>query len=592
MNAAACVFLHRIDRNGSLPLMAARFENISAPRPTRESLAAGRDAVLALMEAGAWAQALSTMDQDRRDYARWSALVHLAFSRNTAEVEAKAERSYADSLAPFAQDCEVTLKRRVLAHPDRASILPLLAPPYGEHVLALWEADITTFIPAIADDLEQESKLEADYTELLAAARLEIGGQTVNLSGLAPYAEHADRAIRHEAETVRWQYFADHGERLDGIYDALVRLRHGMARKLGDENFIALAYRRLRRTDYGPEDVARYRDAVAEKVTPLVARLLEARRQEHGWDRLRFWDEALVDPRGNPKPLGGVEVLGEAAQSLFDAMDAHLPGGDAKGIGACYRLMRAGGFMDLDNRSGKAGGGFCTSFPTQSDGMPYIFANFTGTHHDIGVFTHEMGHAFQNYASRTLPGIDLLWPTYEAAEIHSMSLEFLTWPGIGKLVGEDEAERYRRMHLIQSLAFLPYGVCVDHFQHEVYARPDATPAERHAIWRRLEARYMPWTDYGDLAWPAAGGRWQAKQHIYNSPFYYIDYTLALCCALQFWVRMRQDYASALTDYVALCGRGGAAPFTALARSAGLASPFSPGALDAVVDEAAKTLGLI
>ncbi len=131
--------------------------------------------------------------------------------------------------------------------------------------------------------------------------------------------------------------------------------------------------------------------------------------------------------------------------------------------------MHEGGFLDLKNRPGKAGGGFCTSFPTV--GVPFIFANFNGTHHDIGVFTHEMGHAFQNWESRDQPGVDYLWPTMEAAEIHSMGLEFLTYPEIGNLVGEDAADRFRRMHLIGALAFLPYGVCVDHFQHEVYAHP-------------------------------------------------------------------------------------------------------------------------
>ncbi|HEY1412056.1 MAG TPA: M3 family metallopeptidase, partial [Rhodopila sp.] len=244
-------------------------------------------------------------------------------------------------------------------------------------------------------------------------------------------------------------------------------------------------------------------------------------------------------------------------------------------------------FMDLKNRPGKAGGGFCTSFPTA--GVPFIFANFNGTHHDIGVFTHEMGHAFQNWESRDQPGIDYLWPTMEAAEINSMGLEFLSYPGIGKLVGEAAADRFRRMHLIGALEFLPYGVCVDHFQHEVYANPDATPAERHAMWQRLERRYMPWTDYGDLAYPAMGGRWQAKTHIYRSPFYYIDYTLALCCAMQFWVASRRDYAASLDAYVTLCGRGGSAPFQALVQSAGLVSPFAPGALAGVVREAEAVL---
>jgi oligoendopeptidase F len=151
------------------------------------------------------------------------------------------------------------------------------------------------------------------------------------------------------------------------------------------------------------------------------------------------------------------------------------------------------------------------------------------------------------------------------------------------------------MHLIGALAFLPYGVCVDHFQHEVYAATDATPAERHAMWQRLERLYMPWTDYGDLAhgdlaYPAMGGRWQAKHHIYSSPFYYIDYTLAQCCAMQFWVKARRDARTALDAYVALCGRGGLAPFQELLKSAGLVSPFTEGALADVVREAEIVLG--
>ena len=166
---------------------------------------------------------------------------------------------------------------------------------------------------------------------------------------------------------------------------------------------------------------------------------------------------------------------------------------------------------------------------------------------------------------------------------------FLTYPEIGLLVGEAAADRFRRMHLIGDLAFLPYGVCVDHFQHAVYAAPDATPADRHRMWQELERRYMPWTDYGDLAYPAMGGRWQAKPHIYGSPFYYIDYTLALCCAMQFWVRARRDPAEAMGAYVALCARGGSAPFQDLVRGAGLVSPFADGALAGVVAEAAAML---
>ncbi len=554
-----------------------RFADIAAPEPTQAGLTERYAAIGAALDQGLRAEALADWDRLRRDYDTWSALVHLRFAQDTADAAAKAARDYADRLAPEAADLETGLKRRLLADPDQAGLAALT----GQHALRLWDTDITTFDPAIKPDLEREAKLTARYTELLASAKLSIAGQTVNLAGLGPYAEDPDRQTRHLAETVRWTFFQDNAPELDDLYDQLVKLRHGMARKLGFSTYTPLGYRRMRRVDYGPDDVARYRDQVAALVVPLVGRLLEARRAEHGWDRLRFWDEALIDPAGNPKPAGDHDALVARAQDMFAGMDDRLAD--------FYRMMRAGGLLDLKNRPGKAGGGFCTSFP--SAGVPFIFANFNGTHHDIGVFTHEMGHAFQNWESRGQPGVDYLWPTMEAAEIHSMGLEFLTYPGIDALVGPEAADRFRRMHLIGALAFLPYGVCVDHFQHEVYAAPDASPADRHAMWQRLERLYMPWTDYGDLPFLNKGGRWQAKPHIYGSPFYYIDYTLAQCCAMQFWVRSRQDYAAALEDYVGLCGRGGSAPFQDLVRSAGLVSPFAEGALADVVREAAAVLGV-
>ena len=556
---------------------APQFDRIAEPKPTRDGLTRAYAVIGAALDRGDRAIALAEWDSLRRHYDTWSALVHLRFAQDTTDATAKADRDYADALSPEAADLEITLKRRLLADPDRPAVAALA----GEHAMRLWETDITTFDPAIKPDLEEEARIEARYTELLASAKLEIDGKTVNLAGLGPYAEDPDRDIRHTAERVRWAFFAANATALDDIFDQLVKLRHGMAVKLGFASYTPLGYRRLRRVDYGPDEVARYRQQVVQHVVPLVGRLLEARRTANHWDRLRFWDEALVDPAGNPKPAGDHDALVDAAAAMFDGMDPRLA--------SFYRLMRQGGFMDLKNRPGKSGGGFCTSFPTE--GVPFIFANFNGTHHDIGVFTHEMGHAFQNWESRDQPGVDYLWPTMEAAEINSMGLEFLAYPGIGKLVGEDAADRFRRMHLIGALAFLPYGVCVDHFQHEVYANPDASAADRHAMWARLEKIYMPWTDYGDLDFLNKGGRWQAKPHIYGSPFYYIDYTLAQCCAMQFWARSRHDYAGAMEAYVALCARGGSAPFQDLVRSAGLVSPFADGALEAVVREAAAVLGV-
>ena len=201
-----------------------------------------------------------------------------------------------------------------------------------------------------------------------------------------------------------------------------------------------------------------------------------------------------------------------------------------------------------------------------------------------------MGHAFQYWQSRNLPVFDYLWPTLESCEIHSMSLEFLTWSQMDKFFGRDR-DRFCQIHLTESLLFLPYGCAVDHFQHLVYDNPEATPQERNQMWQEMEARYLPWRKYGDLEHPSQGGLWQEKQHIYFSPFYYIDYTLALCCAMQFWVKASSDRNSTLADYIALCRRGGQAPFQELVKSANLVSPFQSGCLAEVVAKAKEFLKL-
>ena len=194
-----------------------RFDELSFATPTREGLAASYAFLHATLDAGEIAEALAAWDKLRRDYESWASLVHLRFSQDTTDAEAKAAREYSDALAPAATGHEVALKRRLLALPDRAAV----AAATGTHALRLWEMDITTFDPAIAADLEEEARLTARYTELLAAAELRIDGRTVNLAGLAPYAEDPDRAKRHQAEALRWDFFASHGEALDGIYDEL-----------------------------------------------------------------------------------------------------------------------------------------------------------------------------------------------------------------------------------------------------------------------------------------------------------------------------------------------------------------------------------
>ncbi|MGB1216794.1 MAG: M3 family metallopeptidase, partial [Saprospiraceae bacterium] len=205
-----------------------------------------------------------------------------------------------------------------------------------------------------------------------------------------------------------------------------------------------------------------------------------------------------------------------------------------------------------------------------------------GTSHDIDVLTHEAGHAFQVYESRNMEVMEYHWPTYEACEIHSMSMEFFTWPWM-KLFFEEDAEKYYFAHLAGSLLFLPYGVAVDEFQHVVYENPDMTIAERNQAWRDIEKKYLPHRKYVDNDFLEKGGFWQQQGHIFQTPFYYIDYTLAQVCAFQFWKRDREDHKDAWADYVKLCQVGGSQSFLDLVEYANLRSPFEDGCVKDVID---------
>lgn len=548
------------------------FQEMTATRPDIEAVRATYQAILAELEGGAAAAAVARWEEVRSELSTWRSLVRLRFAQDTTNREYKAAREYADEFGARIADLETEMKRALQAR--EAELIDAL----GQQVFALWKADIAAFDPAIEQDLITEAQRTADYTELTGGAEIELDGATYNLSTIRQHFGSDDRALRERAFRAYWQWYADHAEKTDTVFDDLVKLRHQMAGKLGMSDFVELGYLRMHRVDYDRHDVDTFRAEVRDRVVPLAERIVAAQADAIGVDELRVWDEGVFDPDGSPDPRGSFEEQMEAAQGMFDAMHPAL--------GGFWQMMAERSLTDLKARPGKAPGGFCTSLADY--GVPFIFANFTGTKGDVEVFTHEAGHAFQFHMSREKRPSEYQWPTMESCEIHSMSLEFLCWPQMERFFGDD-ADRFRRAHLAESITFLPYGCAVDHFQHLVYENPNCTPQDRRQMWREVEGTYLPWRDWGGIEHGVAGGRWHAQGHVFGAPFYYIDYVLAMTCALQFWARMHDDYDATLADYVELCKRGGEAPFQDLARSAGLVSPFTPGCLRTAVDRAAEFL---
>ena len=234
-------------------------------------------------------------------------------------------------------------------------------------------------------------------------------------------------------------------------------------------------------------------------------------------------------------------------------------------------MMLDNDLMDVLSTEGKAGGGYCTSILDYD--VPFIFANFNGTQHDVEVVTHEAGHAFAAWMNRHRIPVQTIWPGMEGCEVHSMSMEFMAWPWAEDFFGED-ARKFRYSHLSGALTFIPYGTMVDHFQHLVYEKPEMTPAERHGVWKELLGIYMPWMKLdGDIPFYAEGEGWQRQSHIYEAPFYYIDYCLAQTVALQFWAMLQEDRDNAWRHYMAYTKQGGSLVFTELLSNAQLESPF-------------------
>jgi M3 family oligoendopeptidase len=554
------------------------FEKYELPAPTYEEVAAEYAQITRALDAastGAGAVAVvERWDNLRRRLSTWTTLVQIRFHQDTRNEQYKKAREYCDELEPKLTNLAVGVKRRLLASPHR----PAIEQRFGAHAFNLWACDIAAFDPAIESDLVEQAKLVAEYTELLSSAKFEFLGESLTLSELTKFSEHPERPVRHDASRLKWNWFNENREQFDALFDRLVRLRQTMAQKLGAENFIRVGYQRMQRTDYDYTDVERFRAQVRERVVPLVVELKQRQSRELGIDPLMAWDEGLHDPAGNPKPDGDCDWMKAQASKMF----AELGGG----MDELYERMLAENLMDLKSREGKSAGGFAeVLFGLR---MPFIYANSNGTMKDVTIFAHEMGHAFQMYSSLQRPLMDYVMGTMETCEIHSMGLEFLSWPQMRLFFGDD-ADRYRRLHLTQMIEFFPYGVAVDHFQHLVYENPHCTPSDRAAMWQEMERTYQPSLKWGDLAHPASGRRWHAQLHVFGLPFYYIDYTLALTCALQLWVRAAQDRKSTIDTYVHLCHRGGEAPFGELVKSAGLVSPFEEGCLERAVEHARREL---
>ena len=558
-----------------------KFSELQYVRPDVQALSALIvDSAEALGKAQSYEETRKIFLNYKSTYTEYATMQSVASIRNTVDTRDayyEEEMNFFNSENPKLALLVRQLNEALLACPYRAE----LEKEYGELYFRNMEVQKQFADERIVEDQIRESKLTQKYSKVSATASIAFRGEECNFYGLLKHMQSTDRELRRDAFQAWAELYSRIAPELDAIYDEMVHLRHGMAQKLGFASYTDMAYLRRRRYDYKAEDAANFRQQVKEIVTPAVHKLFLRQAESLGVDKLRYYDESLSYPEGNPVPQGNRDELVAKAQKMYREMSPLT--------GEFFDAMVEHQLFDLETKPGKRPGGYCTSLPAYK--LPFIFSNFNGTSADVDVLTHEAGHAFESYlATRTQPLTDLASSTSEINEIHSMTMEHFAYPWMELFFG-DQCEKYLYSHLVGALSVIPYMVTVDEYQHRVYEKPDMTAMERRAVWHELEQEYMPWRDYDGNEFLEQGGFWMQKQHIFLYPFYYIEYALAQMGAFEFYSRMRKDRAEAWESYCDLCRAGGSVGYFQLLELAKLSNPFRPGSVEKAISGVLEELNV-
>lgn len=531
------------------------------------------------------AESVDEILKAREDYLKFNteyytadALSYMRYSINTADEFYVAEKEYYDEIGPQVKSYIVEYSSALLDSPFRKELEEKLSPVLFKSM----EVQRKSMSKEIVGDMVEENRLVSEYSKLMAGMEFEFRGEKMPRATLAGFFKSDDRETRREAYEVLGRGLEQHKAELDRIYDELVHVRDRMAKKMGYKNFVELGYHRMGRLCYDENSVAAFRENILRDITPVVARLRTENARRMGISQFMLYDNDVITPGGDPVPAGGKDNIFAAAKVMYHGLGEET--------GKFIDMMLENEAFDVDARKNKWGGGYCTEFPKYK--QPFILANFNGTAGDVDVITHEGGHALNSYLiADNRFALELNCGGMETAETHSMSMEFFAWPYMEHFFGEN-AEKYKYMHALDALSFLPYGSIVDAFQHIVYENPDMTPDERDAAWLELEHKFRPHISMDGMPYLEKGTRWQYQMHIYESPFYYIDYVLAQTAAFNFLLASRENYDDAFARYIRLSRQGGEKVWTDLLEEAGFTSPFEPGALKTLAEKVEALLNEI
>jgi len=435
---------------------------------------------------------------------------------------------------------------------------------------------------------------ERRYGAIAGAMTVNINGRELTLPEASDRLQSTDRAERETAwRKISERRYRDH-QTLDQLFDKLIDLRHRVALNAGFANFRDYSFAALGRFDYSPQDCFDFHESVADAVVPLLNNLAQERRQklmrsegrtpDASVASVRPWDTKVdVDGRPPLKPFGSGNELIEKTIRCFDKLDREL--------GDDLRIMRTMGHLDVESRKGKAPGGY--NYPLEEIGVPFIFMNATSSLRDLVTMVHEGGHAVHSFLTRELPLKAFRNPPMEVAELASMSMELLSMDHWGVFFDNpDDLRRAKRKHLESIIETLPWVATIDKFQHWIYEHPAHTDADRRENWVHIYDQFADSvTDWSGLAYYKEYG-WQRQLHLYEVPFYYIEYGIAQLGAIGVWRNYRRDPKAGLAGYKAALSLGYKAPIRDVYTAAGVPFEFSSAyirELMAFVEEEIKLL---
>jgi len=501
---------------------------------------------------------------------------YIAMTCHTDNADAeKAYLHFVEHVEPQLKPRQFALEKIYVAHPHQKDLPAARFEVFDRDV----KNHVALFRPENVALETEDAKLCQQYQKLIGAQTVNFRGEEKTLIQMGRYLEEPDRALRQEA----WELVAKRRlqdvDKCEEIFDELVKLRAQIAKNAGFENYRDFMFRKMGRFDYTPDDCEKFHDAIEKEIVPAVRAIHDERKRQLQLEKLRPWDLA-ADPQNRAplKPFAEVGEMVSRTQNIFNQLDAELAGG--------FQQMQALKLLDLDNRKGKAPGGYQSTLNEAR--VPFIFMNAIGLQRDVETLLHEAGHAFHAQATRDEDLYAYRGAPIEFCEVASMAMELLGNEFLEEFYPVAEANRARKTHLEGIIGFFPWMAVVDAFQHWIHTHPGHTRAERKAAYLQLMDRFGGDVDFSGYEEVRAHS-WHRQLHIFLHPFYYVEYGIAQLGALQVWANSKANKAKALNDYKKSLVLGGSRPLPELFSAAGCKLQFDAATIKPLIQLASTEL---